>query len=81
MSITRAELAMMGAKAVGATITLVTTTGFADDSEIPAWARSAIFSIKELGILKGRSHNIFAPQATATRAEAITLIMNLIQAK
>lgn len=80
-NITRAELAVMIARAVGATSKQTTSTGFVDDSEIPAWAKSAISSMKELGIISGRGDNSFAPQATATRAEAITLVMNLLQLK
>ncbi|WP_054027447.1 X2-like carbohydrate binding domain-containing protein [Bacillus sp. FJAT-28004] len=79
-SVTRAELAVMIARAGGAKLPDVETTGFADDSEIPAWAKSAVYVMKEAEILKGRSGNMFAPKAQATRAEAITIILNLLQA-
>ncbi|GGG53559.1 discoidin domain-containing protein [Paenibacillus radicis (ex Gao et al. 2016)] len=79
-SVTRAELAVMIARASGAKLADVETTGFADDSEIPAWAKSAVSAIKEAEIVKGREGNTFAPNAKATRAEAITMILNLLKA-
>ncbi|WP_438351936.1 S-layer homology domain-containing protein [Paenibacillus sp. FA6] len=47
--ITRAELAVMIAKVAGITSTQVSPTGFADDSEIPDWSKSAIAGVKKLG--------------------------------
>ncbi|WP_438348188.1 S-layer homology domain-containing protein [Paenibacillus sp. FA6] len=80
-NITRAELAAMIAKAYGARSTTIDATDFADDNDIPVWAKSAITTMKELGIISGRGDNKFAPKETATRAEAVTIIMNLLEAK
>lgn len=80
-NITRMEMAVMIAKAYGEDQATVGTTGFADDSEIPDWAKGAVFTIKQLGIVEGRGDNKFIPNETATRAEAVTMIMNLLHVK
>jgi serine/threonine protein kinase len=80
-NITRTELAVMIARAYSTEAVSAAISGFADDSEIPAWARSAVSLAKELGIVSGKKDNKFAPQDTATRAEAVTMIINLLQVK
>lgn len=79
--ITRTELAVMVARAHGVPAEAAATTGFVDDVDIPAWAKPAIAWVKQLGIVNGQGDNKFAPNAAATRAEAITIILNLLQAK
>jgi uncharacterized repeat protein (TIGR02543 family) len=80
--ITRAELAVIIARALGMDVTASTDfTGFADDSQIPAWAKAAVAAVKELGIVSGRNGDLFASGDTATRAEAVTVIMKLLQVK
>ncbi|TLS51730.1 hypothetical protein FE782_12495, partial [Paenibacillus antri] len=80
-NITRAELAVMIARAYGADIETESsvTTGFADDEYIPEWAKGAVSAVRQSGIVQGRSGDRFAPDATATRAEAVTMIMNLLR--
>lgn len=51
------------------------TAPFADSQAISTWATSAVLQALELGLLEGRSHDIFAPQAQATRAEAGVIIL------
>ena len=80
-NITRAELAVMVARAYGASTPAGTSTGFADDGDIPAWATAAIAQVKSAGIVSGQGGNRFAPKANATRAEAVTIILNLLKAK
>src|SRR5690606_2259225 len=75
--ITRAELAVMVARAYGLPDEAAATTAFADDGDIPAWAKPAVAWVKQLGIVNGQGDNRFAPNAAATRAEAITMILNL----
>jgi hypothetical protein len=80
-NITRAELAVMIARALGVDIEAgaSASTGFADDGDIPVWAKGAVSAVRQSGIVQGRSDNRFAPDATATRAEAVTTILNLLQ--
>lgn len=77
-NITRSELAVMIDRVVGRDVITATSTGFADDREVPSWAKEAVAAVKELGIVSGRNGNLFAPNETATRAEAVTIIMNLL---
>jgi|GEM_PF-3791189 len=79
--IARMEMAVLIAKAYGADMATVTMTGFSDDSEIPEWAKGAVLVMKQLGIVEGRGGNRFVPNETATRAEAVTMIMNLLNVK
>ncbi|UKS29689.1 S-layer homology domain-containing protein [Paenibacillus sp. HWE-109] len=37
--------------------------------------------MKQVGIIEGRGDNKFVPNETATRAEAVTMIMNLLHVK
>jgi|GEM_PF-5247650 len=75
--ITRAEMAVMLANAQHAKPESGASTTFADDAEIPAWSKGAIRSIAELGIVQGRGGNRYAPMATASRAEAIVVLLKL----
>ncbi|WP_256758639.1 S-layer homology domain-containing protein [Cohnella sp. WQ 127256] len=80
-NITRAELAVMIARAYSPEFESKASNGFVDESDIPNWATNAVSFVKELGIVNGQSGNKFAPNATATRAEAVTIIMKLLQLK
>ncbi|WP_221469273.1 S-layer homology domain-containing protein [Cohnella nanjingensis] len=80
-NISRAELAVMIARANGSAGTSATETSFADDAKIPAWAKGAVAAVHAAGIVKGREGNKFDPTATATRAEAVVMIMNMLQSK
>ncbi|RKP55020.1 hypothetical protein D7Z26_07255 [Cohnella endophytica] len=77
-AITRAEMAAMVAKALGLSVQEGSLTGFADDKNIPAWAKSAVATMKELGLITGKGGNKFAPAAETTRAEAITVLLNML---
>ncbi|XID90425.1 S-layer homology domain-containing protein [Paenibacillaceae bacterium WGS1546] len=61
--ITRAEMASMIAKALKAPLDANAQTGFADDEDIPKWAKGAVEAIRELGIAGGRGGNQFVPNA------------------
>jgi len=56
-----------------------TTTSFADDKDIPKWAKGAIEQVRKLGIVGGRGGNKFVPSGTATRAEAVQVVINLLK--
>jgi|GEM_PF-582880 len=53
-------------------------TAFADDDDIPIWAKSSITIAVQHGIVKGKGNNLFDPNATATRAEAITMLLRML---
>ncbi|PWW01251.1 putative repeat protein (TIGR02543 family) [Paenibacillus cellulosilyticus] len=76
--ITRAEMAMMLANALHLSLGANVATSFADDMDIPAWAKAAVSAIKTLGLIQGKSSNIFDPDASTTRAEAVTALMRML---
>lgn len=76
--ISRTEMAVMIARALGQSLESATATGFADDQDIPAWAKGAVASMKGLGIIQGNGENEFAPGDKATRAEAVTILLKAL---
>jgi hypothetical protein len=79
--ITRAEMAVMLANALGQTTEVKEATDFADDKDIPAWAKASVAYVKQTGIVQGKRDNQFAPQDHATRAEAVTVLLNMLTQK
>ena len=54
---------------------------FADDSNIAIYAKEAVYSLKNSGIINGIDAENFAPKAKSTKAQAARLIYGLISAK
>ncbi|WP_256761021.1 S-layer homology domain-containing protein [Cohnella sp. WQ 127256] len=79
--VTRAEMAVMIANALGQPIETNVTTSFADDKDIPAWAKGSVAIVKQAGIVQGNSDNKYAPQNNATRAEAVTVLLKMLAHK
>lgn len=79
--ITRAEMASMIAKTLKVSRNANTTTSFADDEDIPIWAKDAVEAIRKLGIVNGRGGNKFVPNDTATRAEAVVMLLKMLEAR
>ena len=49
------------------------------NGSISDWAKEAAATATENGIMKGYPDNTFQPQGSATRAEAVTVIVNAIK--
>jgi len=79
--ITRAEMAVILANALGQHGESYAATGFADDKNIPVWAKDGVAFVKQAGIVQGKGDNEFAPQDQATRAEAVTVLLNMLTYK
>ena len=77
--VTRAEMAVMIAAALKLEAGAPGATAFADDNAIPSWARGAAAKLKELGLMVGDGENRFHPAAHATRAEAVTVLLQLLK--
>lgn len=82
-AITREQLTVMIARAM--TIQGKTIIGsedqlniFQDQKQISAWAKKGVATTVAAGMVQGRPDGTFAPLANATRAEAATLIYNLL---
>lgn len=50
---------------------------FADNDNISSWAKGAVYSLAEMGLLNGKGNGNFAPQDKVTRAEAATILVRL----
>uniref|UniRef100_UPI00301C23CB S-layer homology domain-containing protein n=1 Tax=Paenibacillus sp. YIM B09110 TaxID=3126102 RepID=UPI00301C23CB len=77
--ITRVEMAAMIAKALDMTIEANAATGFADNSEIPSWAKGAVAALRETGLMQGTGDNRFDSEAKASRAEAVTVLLRMLE--
>jgi len=77
-AMTRAEVAVMIANTLDHSIEANAETGFADDKDIPAWAKNAVGTLKKLGLMEGKGMNTFDPHATTTRAEAVTVLLQML---
>ena len=75
--ITREQMAVMIAKAAKLT-NAVEGNAFADGTQIADWAKEAVAKANGNGIISGYPDNTFRPRATATRAEAVTVIVNAL---
>lgn len=79
--INRSEIAVMITRALAWQADPAKKSSFADRDLIPAWAHPSVAMAAEAGIIKGRGANQFAPSANATRAEAVTLLLAVIDLK
>ena len=77
--ISRAEMVTMVANALDIAQNANSVTAFADNAEIPAWARAAVAATVENGIVHGLGGNKFAPKPTATRAEAAVVLLKSLE--
>ena len=54
-------------------------TPFGDDDKISDYAKDAVYTLKEYGIISGKSDSEFAPLEPASRAEAAIMIYRMIK--
>ncbi|MHA6480783.1 S-layer homology domain-containing protein [Paenibacillus sp. strain BS8-2] len=78
-TISRAEMAVIVARALALAPSTGGATSFVDDQDIPEWGREGIHALAREGLLTGRKGNLFAPSASATRAEAVVLILRALE--
>ena len=79
--ITRQEAAVMAAriaKYFGKTFAS-DAEAFTDDSQIADWAKTAVYELKNAGVIGGIGDGSFAPNVTCTRAQAAVIIYQLIK--
>jgi Fibronectin type 3 domain-containing protein len=78
-SLTRAEMVTMIIRALGLSNGIAAdSSGFSDAAGIPDWAKAAVAVASELGIVNGREGNRFAPNDAATRAEAVVILLRVL---
>lgn len=80
-NITHSEMISMVIQASGLPMGDPRPTGFADDAEIPDWARPAVSKGEEVGIIivGGLTGGNFLPKEPATRAEAASAIVKMLE--
>lgn len=76
--ISRAEMTAIVMRKLRAAADMQGRSTFDDADEIPEWAQGWIAAAQEDGIVDGRGNNRFEPQAFTTRAEAVTLLLRLL---
>ncbi|CAH0118390.1 hypothetical protein PAE9249_00877 [Paenibacillus sp. CECT 9249] len=80
-NVTRAEIAAMIVRALGLKVNPDAELTFADTDRVPAWAVPYVAAAAEAGLMQGRGNNQFAPGDNAARAEAVTLILAMLESK
>ena len=76
-NLTRKEFAVTMARLLGLDTSYSGETEFADDADIPSWARGAVYAVSQAGIMQGSNNGgelYFSPDADMTRAEVMTVI-------
>jgi hypothetical protein len=79
--ITREQMAVMVAKALGTNAPAVDRTelnAFSDRSAVSSWAVTGMEDVVKAGILSGMHDGTLAPKAEATRAQAAAMIYKLL---
>ncbi|GAA0835786.1 hypothetical protein GCM10008915_22830 [Bifidobacterium pullorum subsp. gallinarum] len=77
-TVNRAEMAVILVRYLGLSLGDAESS-FRDQSNIPAWAEKEISAAVDAGIVNGRSGNRFAPLESATRAEAVMMILRMLE--
>ncbi|WMT41821.1 S-layer homology domain-containing protein [Paenibacillus sp. D2_2] len=75
-AISRMEMIVMIARALELPIDLDVKT---DDADIPQWAKGSVEALRRLGLMPELSGNQLTPDASVTRAEAVKMIIELMQ--
>ncbi|MCY9657299.1 S-layer homology domain-containing protein [Paenibacillus chondroitinus] len=79
--ISRAEITTMIVRASGIQTAEQPISTFADKDQIPAWAYAFVAAAAEAGLVQGKGDQLFMPNDNATRAEAVTLLLSLLDYK
>ncbi|QYR21492.1 cadherin-like beta sandwich domain-containing protein [Paenibacillus sp. sptzw28] len=77
VKLSRTEMIAMLMRGWGMSAASSTKTSFADDSQIPKWAKGYVTEAALKGIVNGRSSSRFEPGSTATRAEAVVVLIRI----
>lgn len=78
--IIRAEMAVMAARSAALPPSIGAETRFADNASIPAWSKPYAAAAYEAGLIQGKGGNRFAPMDSLTRAEAVVVLLGIIDA-
>ncbi|WP_141502359.1 S-layer homology domain-containing protein [Paenibacillus luteus] len=76
--ITRAEMTTIAARLLKLNTTESGTIAFDDAASIPSWARPYVWAAVNAELVNGRGKNLFVPAAYTSRAEAVTLVLRIV---
>ncbi|MHC0562024.1 S-layer homology domain-containing protein [Paenibacillus sp. MAH-36] len=79
--ITRTEMVTAIIRVLGLNEEASENTSFADYESIPAYAKGFVAAALKAGLVQGKEDNAFAPNDPTTRAEAVTLILRMLDMK
>ncbi|MBP1992069.1 ABC transporter substrate-binding protein [Paenibacillus eucommiae] len=79
--ISRAEMTAMVVRALKLSVTEVAKTSYADDAQIPSWARGYVDAAGKNGIIEAADDNRFGPNELATSAEATVMTLQIMKLK
>ncbi|MDH7577579.1 MAG: S-layer homology domain-containing protein [Bacillota bacterium] len=80
-TVTRAEFAVLLARALGLTMDDASSLNFKDAAAIPAWARGYIAATVKDGIITGYTDGTFRAGSNITRAELATMVARALKAQ
>ena len=78
-SISRAEMAVIMARALNVSGDAGQLSGLVDGQQIPVWARGAVAALLEQGVMTGTAASQFEPARAGSRAEAAVLLLRLLE--
>ncbi|MFS0841070.1 S-layer homology domain-containing protein [Paenibacillus sp. 1P03SA] len=78
-SLSRLELVTLIVRASKITVDPNAEPAFSDSDKIPSWGAPYVAAAAKEGLIQGMGDNKFAPDATATRAESVTMIASLLK--
>lgn len=77
---TRSELVTIIVRALGLEVDPNVKLDFKDAEQVPVWARPYVATAVKAGLIKGYGDGKFNPNRASTRAEAITLVIAMLNA-
>jgi hypothetical protein len=80
-NITRAEMVVLMAAAMKAQPPANKRINFVDSKDIPAWALDQVIVALEKGIISGYEDMTFKPARSASRAEACSMLVKMLQTR
>jgi hypothetical protein len=76
--ITRTEMAKMIVSALKLPTDRGLIASFADQDQIPVWAKGFVAVAQQSMLFEGKDNNLFRPLLNATRAEAVTILLRML---
>ncbi|UHA74487.1 S-layer homology domain-containing protein [Paenibacillus sp. 481] len=79
--VTRLELTVMIVRALGIEVDEKATLKFKDADQIPDWAKPYVAAALKRELVSGKGKNTFKPDDNVTKAEAVKMILGMVNSK